>query len=110
MLCGSQSTICGNSVISSRASTSSAVKAQPSRTIAGVAASCYQITGLDSESMTDVVSTSCYSAEGAPLSSDTTGTLNGQKVRSILEATAFSSGVSSADLTLPAEPTVMQDY
>jgi hypothetical protein len=71
--------------------------AQSARTIAGVSAQCFTLTGAALAGAG--AATTCYSADGLPLYTELKGGAQGDFT---MEATSLSTSVSDADFTLPA--------
>jgi hypothetical protein len=76
----------------------------PSRTVAGATCECYKTT-VDNGYVEY-----CFSPEGVPLYTKTSGTSEGMEVQAIVEATSYKTSVSDSDFVLPAKPSAMPSF
>ena len=74
------------------------ITAEPARTIAGVAASCFKLEGLPE----NVVAHYCFSTQGVVLYIKMDGAVEGQSFSTEMAATSFTTSVSDSDFTPPA--------
>lgn len=84
------------------------VGALPSRTIAGISASCYNLTGIEDNSTAWVAQ--CYSSDGMALYVQVASQTETGPQMLTMTATSASRSVSDADFIPPAEPTELPTY